>query len=641
MSSGTPVDATISKNRILYKLETVVLEPPIKRRKINVTPESHHPVPKTISDDGASVSDHGSVLTTSSLTFRLQLSGSEADFKPFWTPDCTDIASSLWLSSETDTRESRFCLSNQVDSWFLTKTTTSRQSHHLPPTFTFSERHENAGKKRKRTSKEPSQKYVVRGLLNEMVSQVILQHGDEKELKKEKKKQKTSQTKQDKKNLKEQQRGQGLSERTKTFRIGCIDPADNEMILKFFGNMRKTYNLCVDSIDPSEYTLHNTWTSPQQIQFSKYKPLISEPPAELSYLLDTPSFTRNGAIMDFVTSLKSIRTKLLQGKVSQSVFQYRSKKKTQTLHLPKGAVKIRLYSDVKSERKHHQQEEPNMETTKLRQLNLDKHNDRFVLDIFSTYFKSPFHIYMRSKRLEELAKLADSNGKFAHDMKLTLNTNGHLYLNVMHMGKCRGEIKSPESGSVCAIDPGIRTFMNVYDPGGKMTEIGVGAINELFQIAHKIDDIISASSKTTNEEDSSWMHRLKMRKFGRIKHLVDDLHWRTARWLCSNYSTILIPKLYLKSKKHSAYVNRAAGFLSFCRFIDRLQLKAKDFGVNVVIVGEAFTTKTCGSCGHLENVGDSRKFECSRCGLSVGRDFNAARNILIKHVKENLVATPV
>ena len=174
-----------------------------------------------------------------------------------------------------------------------------------------------------------------------------------------------------------------------------------------------------------------------------------------------------------------------------------------------------------------------------------------------------------------------------------------------------------------------------------MTEIGAGAINNLFEIGRKIDAIKSVSSQTTNEEDSSWLHRLKLRKFGRIKHMVDDLHWRTARWLCSKYSTILIPKLYLKSTKNSSYVNRAASFLSFCRFIDRLQLKARDYGVNVVIVGEAFTTKTCGVCGHMEDVAGSRTFHCSRCGLDIGRDFNAARNILIKYMKEHLVATPV
>ena len=49
---------------------------------------------------------------------------------------------------------------------------------------------------------------------------------------------------------------------------------------------------------------------------------------------------------------------------------------------------------------------------------------------------------------------------------------------------------------------------------------------------------------------------------------------------------------------------------------------------------EAYTTKTCGSCGHLNTVGSSKVFRCSECGLHCDRDLHAARNIYMKWLIE-------
>ena len=54
-------------------------------------------------------------------------------------------------------------------------------------------------------------------------------------------------------------------------------------------------------------------------------------------------------------------------------------------------------------------------------------------------------------------------------------------------------------------------------------------------------------------------------------------------------------------------------------------------GKKVFYVKENYTTKTCSSCGVVNsNVGVSRVFTCASCNLTTGRDWNAAKNMLMK-----------
>ena len=45
-------------------------------------------------------------------------------------------------------------------------------------------------------------------------------------------------------------------------------------------------------------------------------------------------------------------------------------------------------------------------------------------------------------------------------------------------------------------------------------------------------------------------------------------------------------------------------------------------------MSEAWSTKTCSVCGHLNDVGASREYHCAHCGLTADRDAQAAKNIL-------------
>ena len=71
---------------------------------------------------------------------------------------------------------------------------------------------------------------------------------------------------------------------------------------------------------------------------------------------------------------------------------------------------------------------------------------------------------------------------------------------------------------------------------------------------------------------------------------------------------------------------------SHYKFRQRLLHKARQWGRTVVIVNEAYTSKTCTRCGwQNDQLGCAKVFICRECHLRIDRDVNGARNILLRN----------
>jgi transposase len=193
-------------------------------------------------------------------------------------------------------------------------------------------------------------------------------------------------------------------------------------------------------------------------------------------------------------------------------------------------------------------------------------------------------------------------------------------------------IRNFDRKPTCSLDPGLRTFQTGYDK------------KKTFDIGNGISDIIKPIVKQINEKkcNLSWYKRLSKRLYDKIKHTVDDLHYKSAKWLCLRYDTILIGNISTKrciSKNGNlSPINRQ--LLQFCshyKFRQRLIGKGKLFDCQVREVDESYTTRTCGNCGaDNPEVGKKKIFRCLQddCKFVYGRDYNAARNIMIKTLEK-------
>ena len=73
---------------------------------------------------------------------------------------------------------------------------------------------------------------------------------------------------------------------------------------------------------------------------------------------------------------------------------------------------------------------------------------------------------------------------------------------------------------------------------------------------------------------------------------------------------------------------------SHYRFQQRLINKSREYPwCKVIICDEQYTSKTCGHCGVIkQNLNSSKIFKCSSCHVTIDRDFNGARNILLRYM---------
>jgi putative transposase len=114
----------------------------------------------------------------------------------------------------------------------------------------------------------------------------------------------------------------------------------------------------------------------------------------------------------------------------------------------------------------------------------------------------------------------------------------------------------------------------------------------------------------------------------RIAGLRSSYLTGVAKSLVQKYDLIAHEKLSIKNMVRS---NLAKSILdaSWSKLIQRINCEAENAGKTVVVVNPRGTTINCSACGEkVPKKLSQRVHDCPSCGLSLGRDHNAALNIL-------------
>ncbi len=218
-----------------------------------------------------------------------------------------------------------------------------------------------------------------------------------------------------------------------------------------------------------------------------------------------------------------------------------------------------------------------------------------------------------------------------------VRAHGRWYLSVPE----KVNVAHTENQGMCAIDPGVRTFATALSHDG-IYKIGDGAFSRIVRLAHHLDDLLSRASKAPCRKRKRMLQAAaRMRR--RIKNLVDDLHYQTIGWLFRNHQTVVFPEGNFQSacdrakRKIGRKSVRSLMTWAFARFRDRLIHKAKVLGRNVIVVDEAFTSKTANWTGEIvQNLGGRKAIKSG--GLTFDRDTNGALGILLKALADRPVS---
>jgi putative transposase len=190
-----------------------------------------------------------------------------------------------------------------------------------------------------------------------------------------------------------------------------------------------------------------------------------------------------------------------------------------------------------------------------------------------------------------------------------------------------------KKNNIISLDPGIKKFQSFYDTNGYVGEFGnIELKKKLFKTEKKIDKLMSISTKQKKSRLRNKCYKLRTK----AKNIISDFHWKLSSFLCKNYKVILLP--IFKSKKMRKNLdnisNRVLNLYSHYKFKERMIYQSNKYNCQLIIVDESYTTKTCGCCGMINNfIGNSNIFWCSSCKIELERDYQAARNILIKNTK--------
>ena len=237
-----------------------------------------------------------------------------------------------------------------------------------------------------------------------------------------------------------------------------------------------------------------------------------------------------------------------------------------------------------------------------------------------------------------------------HDFKLIYDKYANKFY--VHIPKYCFPIEISGRNPIIIGDPGERIFQAFYALDHVIL-IGENMRETICKRLLKIDKLkekLNKPGKKKYNKKLKRMTRVRKCRFKRainkhhmkLEHLQQELHHKTAIYLCENYDRIMVTDF--SSKKVSSkdgdldpMTKRVLGKLSHYKFRQCLQQKCEKFCCQYLEKNEAWTSKTCCNCGNIKyDLGSSEEYYCEKCKKRIARDINGAINIFIKNRNEVL-----
>ncbi len=293
-------------------------------------------------------------------------------------------------------------------------------------------------------------------------------------------------------------------------------------------------------------------------------------------------------------------------------------------------------------------------------------------------FKPNYFGFTKKEGIEVRERLPE----FTMSVRLQRLREGEYYIIVPR----KKEFTRSKTERVCAIDPGVRNFVTVYDPDGRTFSVKDArfvlkkkfeAVDAMKSTLAKMDNAskdlhktkIRTKRKKGRRHAKTAKHRQRYRLRRRIRltsrkatHAVKDMHQKLASWLSENYYNVLLPSFqtsemvqkYLvevgsdatpetcsdeeratfRKRKLRSPTARSMLAQAHYQFKTLLKYKMERAGGRLIECEEEYTSKTCSACGEIKNnLGGNHVFRCGACHAVLDRDVSAAKNIFHKNME--------
>jgi putative transposase len=188
------------------------------------------------------------------------------------------------------------------------------------------------------------------------------------------------------------------------------------------------------------------------------------------------------------------------------------------------------------------------------------------------------------------------------------------------------------TGRSTGLDVGLETFATVEDPGADIKNPRFG--REATARLRRANRFVARTQQASNGRAKA--RQRKARIEARVANQRRDFHHKTARQLVAVYDRIGVENLKVKNLsrkgpgRRKTGLNRSIADAGWFQFRQVLAWQASKAGKTVVTSPITDSTQRCSGCGvkakpRIEL--SDREISCRNCGLVLGRDRNAARNL--------------
>lgn len=287
--------------------------------------------------------------------------------------------------------------------------------------------------------------------------------------------------------------------------------------------------------------------------------------------------------------------------------------------------------------------------------------DKYWLKIAGRIFREQGSIYPSALgRLEAYREVGGRRQPYdlstiTRDSTLVYRSATHLWDLYVPQNNAPSEAYAGPSRTV-ALDPGYRTLLTGYSDH-HLLSIGDGIMElgrwyeqqqrRYERLGHKkAKQKLRAKLAQTRSRRKRKIYRKRLRRGHhrraklaaldrKLRDRIDDVHWKTIRYLTTNYGHILLGDMspvrtISREGTLARSVKRRMVQIRYGTFVQRLRYKCQCKGVSLTVVDESWTSVTCGACGHTNDKNPSKTFRCAKCHYTIDRDVNGARNIYLK-----------
>ncbi len=188
----------------------------------------------------------------------------------------------------------------------------------------------------------------------------------------------------------------------------------------------------------------------------------------------------------------------------------------------------------------------------------------------------------------------------------------------------------PATDAVVGIDVGLASFVTMSD-GAEVTNPRFFRQDEAALATAQRR--LATEPRTPKGQRPTPARRKRRKVVARVHERIaqrrKDFAHQESRRIVNAHGVIAVEDLSVNRMVHNHCLAKSIADAAWSLFAQFLSYKAASAGRQFVAVNPAYTSQDCSRCGHRQKLTlADRMYRCPCCGLEIGRDHNAAINIM-------------